>query len=174
MAATLGNADLRFLTEPARVALDDAKSRASVGKPIGLALGILGARAGVQVVKVVSRALGRKVLIAIGRKTVAKTAARGTGIGSGAGAGAAIGAILGPPGAVAGGIIGGVATWFAVDYAVISIDEYFNRTEFEAELRVLIDEERNALRTVLLGQIAAKRSDVTLAGRTPESILNPN
>lgn len=174
LSDTLGNADLRFLTEPARVALDDAKTRASVGKPISLALGLLGARAGVQVVKVVTRTLGRKVLLSIGRKTVAKTAARGTGIGSGAGAGAAIGAILGPPGAVAGGIIGGVASWIAVDYAVISIDEYFNRAEFETELRTLVATERDALRTVLLGQIAAKRADVSLAGRTPEAILASN
>ena len=172
LSDTLGNADLRFLTEPTRVALDDAKSRASVGKPISLALGILGARAGMQAVKVVTRALGRKVLLSIGRKTVAKTAARGTGIGSGAGAGAAIGAILGPPGAVAGGIIGGVASWIAVDYAVISIDEYFNRAEFETELETLINTEREALRTVLLSQIAEKRADVSLAGRTPEEILS--
>ncbi len=174
LSQTLGNADLRFLSEPTRLALDNAKSRASVGKPINLALSFLGARAGMQVVKVVTRTLGRKVLLSIGRKTAAKTAARGTGIGSGAGAGAAIGSVLGPPGAVAGGIIGGVASWLAVDYAVISIDEYFNRAEFEAELKALVDTERDAMRTVLLGQIADKRAEVSLAGRTPEEILAAN
>ncbi len=172
LSDTLGTADLRFLSEPARITLEDAKSRATVSKPINLALSILGARAGVRVVKVITRTLSRKVLVSIGRKTAAKAAARGTGIGSGAGAGAAAGAIFGPPGAVAGGIIGGVASWIAVDYAVISIDAYFNRAEFEIELRTLVDVERDALRSVLLAQIAEKRANIRLAGRTPDEILS--
>jgi hypothetical protein len=46
-----------------------------------------------------------------------------------------------------------------------------NRDEFEAELRTMIAEERAALRTVLIAQVAAKRDEITLAGRTPDAVL---
>ena len=39
-------------------------------------------------------------------------------------------------------VVGGAAAWVATDAAIISLDEYFNRDEFEAELRQLIDEDR--------------------------------
>ena len=171
LSNALGNAELRFLTEGTQIALSDASARASTGKPISLVLGVAGARVGMQAVKIVSRAVARKLLLSIGRKTAAKTATRGSGAGGAAGVGAAISAPLGPIGAAVGGAGGFIVGWLATDYAVIKLDELFNREEFEAELRTMISEERDALRTVLIAQISSKRQEISLAGRTPAHII---
>ncbi|MFT4621089.1 MAG: hypothetical protein ACI9KS_002217 [Sulfitobacter sp.] len=171
LSTALEGAELRFLTEGTRIALEDASARASTGKPISLVLGVAGARIGMQAVKIVSRAVARKLVLSIGRKTAAKTATRGTGAGGAAGVGAAIGAPLGPIGAAVGGAGGFIVGWLATDYAVIKLDELFNREEFEAEIRAMIGAERAALRTILIAQIESKRSDITLAGRTPAQIV---
>ncbi|MFT5365034.1 MAG: hypothetical protein ACI9VX_002673, partial [Dinoroseobacter sp.] len=81
------------------------------------------------------------------------------------------GAPLGPIGAAVGGAGGFIVGWLATDYAVIKLDELFNREEFEAEIRAMIGAERAALRTILIAQIESKRSDITLAGRTPAQIV---
>lgn len=174
LAMALDGAEVRFLTEGTRLALENAGARATTGKPLSLVLGVAGARVGMQAVKVVSRAVARKLLISIGRKTAAKTATRGSGAGGAAGVGAAIGAPLGPIGAAVGGAGGFIVGWIATDYAVIKLDELFNREEFEAELRMMISEERTALRTVLIAQIASKRYEINLAGRTPADIVAGN
>jgi hypothetical protein len=171
MAEVLGNAEIRFLTEGTRIALADAQARASATKPISLVLGVAGATAGRQAVKVVTAAVARKLLLSIGRKTAAKTATRGTGAGGAAGVGAAAGAVFGPVGAAIGGAGGFIVGWVTTDYVVIKLDELMNRDEFETELRAMIAEERAALRTVLIAQVAAKRDEITLAGRTPDAVL---
>jgi hypothetical protein len=80
----------------------------------------------------------------------------------GAGLGALGGSWAGPVGAAAGGAIGGAAAWFAVDAAVITIDEYFNRDDFEADLRVMVDEHRSVVLGHLIRAVQRKSEDMQI------------
>ena len=67
------------------------------------------------------------------------------------------------------GLIGGAVTWIGVDMAVIRIDAYFNRDEFEADLRKLVDEHRRDVQAHLvraIGQKAEGMKNFTLRERS--------
>jgi hypothetical protein len=49
-----------------------------------------------------------------------------------------------------GGVVAGVVTWLAVDKTVLEVDELLNRESLEADLRLALDAQREAL-TSLLG-----------------------
>jgi len=140
------------LGDATRAALADAQARMSVTAPLAT---VAAAGVGKAAAKALSKAL-LKTLAKTAAKTGLKTGAKAAGIGGGMAAGAGIGSVLGPPGALLGGVIGGVATWIAVDYAVIKIDEVLNRDAFEAELRALIDAERARLTQGVLAALATR------------------
>ena len=54
------------------------------------------------------------------------------------------------------GIVGGAAAWFLTDAVVVNIDEYFNREDFEAELRAILDEDRAEKHELLAAALEAK------------------
>jgi len=58
---------------------------------------------------------------------------------------------------------------FAVDFAVIKIDEALNRDDFEAELHALIDEQRAEVERTIIDSLEANRealSSTSLRERT--------
>jgi hypothetical protein len=59
-----------------------------------------------------------------------------------------------------GGLVGGAASWFAVDAAAITIDEYFTRDDFEADLRLMVDEHRSVVRNRLIAAVERKSEDM--------------
>ena len=75
-------------------------------------------------------------------------------------AGAALGFTLGPVGAVVGGLTGAVAAWFAVDYAVIKVDEALTRDEFESDIRSVISERKDELHKELKVALSTRRNDL--------------
>ncbi len=140
-----------------RKAIDDAIGRAKVTVPVGAYMARAG---GIYSTKVIAKAVASKLALKVSLKAGTKTLVKSTTLLGGAGAGAAVGAVLGPPGSVVGGIIGGVVTWFAVDAAVINIDEFFNREEFEADVAFMIDENRVAVREGLVSALASKHLEM--------------
>lgn len=139
-------------------AINDAISRAYVTVPVATAAASVG---GFAMAKVVSKKIITKLVTKAATKTSAKVVAKGaTSFFAGAGTGAAVGTLLGPVGTAVGGVVGGVATWFAADAAIISVDEYFNRDDFENELRLMVDENREELKHFLLEAMASKKVDM--------------
>ena len=94
-------------------------------------------------------AMSKKLLSSVVIKTSGKMAAKMAGAGGAAASGATVGAFLGPVGAAVGGVVGGVVGWFAVDAAVVTIDEHFNRDDFEQELVALIDKRKDKVKSLL-------------------------
>ena len=123
----------------------DAQYRMRYTLPVGSFVAATGGFASAKL----AAAIAAKVATKVAAKTAAGLAAKSTGIGGGAATGAAIGALLGPVGAGVGGVVGGVVAWVAVDSAIILLDELWNREEFESDLRIMIEEERQILREML-------------------------
>ena len=128
----------RPLGDLTRVAIDDALSRARITLPIGT---IAAVGVGSGALKALTLAIAKKIGAKIAAKAALKGAAKGTGVLAGAGAGALACSWSGP-GAAACGAVGGAAAWLAADHVIIKLDEYFNRDEFEDELRLLISQDR--------------------------------
>ena len=91
----------------------------------------------------------------MGAKATLKGAAKGVGVLGGAGGGALACSWSGPF-AAACGVAGGVAAWLIADTAIISLDEYFNRDEFEQDLHRMISEDRALRRTQIQAAIHQK------------------
>lgn len=138
-------------------AIEDALARVRVTVPVGTVMATVG---GAAAIKAVSAAIAAKVATKVAAKAAGKGVVKGTGILGGAGLGALGGSWAGPVGAAVGGAIGGAAAWFAVDAAVITIDEYFNRDDFEADLRVMVDEHRSVVRGHLVSAVQRKSEDM--------------
>ncbi|MES3007096.1 MAG: hypothetical protein V4751_04920 [Pseudomonadota bacterium] len=100
--------------------------------------------------------LSAKLLVKSGIKATAK----GAGVMAGVGTGALIGSAVGPVGSVVGGVVGAVATWLAVDKVIIEIDEYYNREEFESDLRTAIDLKRSELQASIMEGFVEKKQEI--------------
>ena len=133
-------------------AITDALGRARVTVPVaGLAVALTGSKA----LAAITAAIGKKIAGKVAVKAAAKATAKGTSIAGGAGAGALACSWAGP-GAVLCAAVGGAAMWFAADALIVNLDEYFNRDEFEAELRLLVDEDKAAKHAALTDGLAEK------------------
>ena len=144
------------LNPASEVVLERTVDRAMLGKPMSATLATAAGAAGT---KLVASTLA-KVSAKAAAKTAGKTATKGLfGVGVGA-AGAALGFTLGPVGAVVGGLTGAVAAWFAVDYAVIKVDEALTRDEFESDIRSLISERKDELHKELKVALSTRRNDL--------------
>lgn len=134
------------LPEAARLAMQDAQQRMMLTVP---AAATGSAAANVAVIAIV-KPIAKKVVAATAAKAAAKGIGKAGGIGGAATGGAIAGSFFGPVGTVVGGVGGAVVGWLAVDYAVVRLDEYFNRDEFEAELTAAIDEQKALMRDYIL------------------------
>ncbi|MFA5495706.1 MAG: hypothetical protein WC247_13090 [Porticoccaceae bacterium] len=112
------------LGEMTQAVLQDAQDRAKITVPLA---------------SVAAVAAGRGLPKAPALAFTKRMAAKGTAKGAARGAGVATCA-LSLPLAVACG----AAAWVATDVAFLYIDEYFNRDEFEADLRALLDQDKAA------------------------------
>ena len=126
------------LGELTQAVLKDATGRARVTVPLSTVAAVV---AGSGTLKVIATVIAKKMAAKVATKATLKGVAKGGGFVAGAGGGALLCSWTGPVAALCG-IAGGTAAWFLTDAAVVNIDEYFNREEFEAELRALIDEDR--------------------------------
>lgn len=134
--------------------LDDALSRSRVTFPIaGVSAGVVGSGG----LKVISALIAKKMATKIAAKVAIKGVTKGGGVLTGAGGGALLCSWSGP-GAALCGIIGGTAAWLLTDAAIVNIDEYYNRPEFEVELRIMIDDDRRAKEMMIQAALVRKAS----------------
>ncbi|MFN3822940.1 MAG: hypothetical protein ACK4RN_03075 [Pseudorhodobacter sp.] len=133
-----------------QVYLRDVSQRMQGGAVVGTVVAAL----------VVRRIVGKGVLRLAAQAVAKAVAARGTGALGGTAAGAAGGAAIGTailpgPGTVIGVIIGGglgfVGAGIATDYVLLTLEEYFRRDAFRAEIVDAIEAQRAAV----LAQIGA-------------------
>ncbi len=130
------------LTPIVTKAINDAKSRMTkTGTIAGAAVGGASLKA---LTKVFATKLGTK----LATKVAAKTGTKLVAVGSGAGVGGAACSWAGP-GAAACAVVGAGIAWVGFDLAMIKLDEYVTRDEFERELRELIDEHKEETRRAL-------------------------
>ena len=132
--------------------LQDAIARAQTTLPLAT---VAGGTVGSGSLKVVSATIANKLAAKVTAKASAKGLAKGGGVLTGAGGGALLCSWSGPGAAVCG-VVGGAVAWFLTDAVVVNIDEYFNREEFEAELRAILDEDRTEKRELLAAALEAK------------------
>ncbi|MEP3333614.1 hypothetical protein [Sedimentitalea sp.] len=141
-----------LLGEVTDAVLQDAISRAHTTLPLAtVAAGIVGSGS----LKLVSATIAKKLAAKVAAKASAKGLAKGGGVLAGAGGGALLCSWSGPGAAVCG-FLGGAAAWLLTDAVVVNIDEYFNREDFEDELRKMLDEDRAEKREQLTAALRDK------------------
>lgn len=144
--------------------LEDAMSRARIAFPIAsVSAGIVGSGG----LKAISALIAKKMATKIAAKAAIKGVAKGGGVLAGVGGGALACSWSGP-GAALCGIAGGAAAWLFTDAVIVNIDEYYNRAEFEAELRMMIDDDRRAKEVMINAALERKAAAMDAAS---DSIL---
>ncbi len=144
-----------FLGEATRIALTDAVERAGVTAPVAGAASLLGSGG----LKALTAGVAKKLAAKIAAKAAAKAALKGGVSLAGAETGAIVCSWAGPI-AVACGAIGAVTAWLLADAAIIHVDEIFNRDEFEAELRGLVDEHKASVKRSLEQELQSDAKDM--------------
>ncbi len=134
-----------------RMAVEDAVNRMRVTVPVSTAAA-LGTGAAI---KVAATAMAKKIAVKLAVKAAAKTGGKLAAAVTGAGTGAALCSWSGP-GAGLCAAVGGVGAWIVADYGIVKLDEYWNRDEFEADLRKMVDEQKAAQRQALEQALAAR------------------
>lgn len=131
----------------------DAIARIGVTAPVAVTMTLAAQPA----VKAAAGLMAKKLATKIAGKAAAKGAVKATGVGSGAAGGAAICSPGGPVASILCGAGAAAVIWFGTDAAIVNLDEYFNREEFEAELHAMIDDNRAEARRHLLGALETRR-----------------
>ena len=139
------------LGEATELALNDAVDRARITAPIAGTVTLVSGGGVTALTAGVAKTLSTKVAA----KAAAKVAFKGSATLGAAGTGAALCAWTGPV-AVACGMFGGLAAWLMADAAIVNLDEIINRSEFETELRSLVDGHRTIMKQRLKGALASK------------------
>lgn len=136
-----------LLSGALKLTVDDVKARFS-GEMVAARTG--GAAAVLIAAKKAATSLAEKVAAKAAIKAGAKVVTPGAaGVG-----GAAACSWLGPVGAGACGVGAAVVAWLATDAVIIAIDELYNRQEFEAEIRQLVDEQKASVKEGLKANYA--------------------
>lgn len=139
--------------------LEDAMSRARITFPISsVSAGIVGSGG----LKAIAALIAKKMAAKIAAKAALKGVAKGGGVLAGAGGGALLCSWSGP-GAALCGIVGGTAAWLLTDAAIVNIDEYYNRAEFEDELRMMIDDDMRAKEVMIEAALVSKAAAMDVA-----------
>ena len=91
--------------------------------------------------KVFTKAFAKKLAVKLAAKVGTKTGMKWAAAATGGAASAAACSWTGP-GAAACAVVGAAITWVATDVAIIKLDEYVTRDDFERDLRALIDDHK--------------------------------
>ena len=157
----LGEAERQFLANAISL------NKSAINLRIGEALSAKPALA--EVIRKMSLMLSKKVVETLVTKGVLKGTSVWVSILTGTAACSPIGFV-----AVACGIAGGIAAWIASDKIVLTVEAYLNRTEFETEVGVMIDEHKNTAQKELKDAYAKllQAMSTTAAGKIGE--LSPH
>lgn len=105
--------------------------------------------------KVFTTAFAKKLAIKLAAKVGAKTGMKWAAAATG-GATAAAACSWTGPGAAACAVVGAAITWVATDVAMIKLDEYVTRDDFEHDLRQLIDDHKEESQRAMEQMLASK------------------
>lgn len=152
-------------------AIEDAMRRAKITVPLAT---VAATAAGSGALKAATTVIAKKLALKISGKAAAKGLLKVGGIGGAVVTGATVCAPGGPL-AVVCGVAAGIGAWLLTDKAVVMIDEYFNRDEFEAELRKLINEDKASKRKLLEAALQGKAQATDKAANfTLYDLAQPN
>ena len=140
----VSGASLGPLTESA---IGNAQRRMLVTLPVS-AVAITGTKA-------MAALIAKKIATKLATKAALKAGGRWVAIGTTVGGAAAACSWTGPGAAVCGAAAG-IGAWLVVDNVVVKLDEYWNREDFEAELREMIDEQKFAHQVALENAVTAR------------------
>ena len=146
------------LSEATQLVLNDAVARATIAFPVAGAAGVFGSGG----LKALTAGIAAKLAAKVTAKAVAKGALKGGAVLAGAGGGGAL-CVWGGPLALACGAIGGIGAWFLADAAIVNLDEFFTRDEFEATLRDLVDQHKTDTKQRVLQTLALKGPELDKA-----------
>ena len=102
-----------------------------------------------------TKVFATKLGVKLAAKVAAKTGTKWAATLAGGGTGAAVCSWTGP-GAAACGLIGAGIAWVGTDVAMIKLEEYLKRDDFEKELRALVDEHKAETRKALEAMLAER------------------
>jgi len=105
--------------------------------------------------KVFTTAFAKKLAIKLAAKVGTKTGMKWAAAATGGAASAAACSWTGP-GAAACAVVGAAITWVATDVAMIKLDEYITRDDFERDLRELIDDHKKETQRAMEQMLASK------------------
>ncbi|NGQ92450.1 hypothetical protein G5V65_16260 [Rhodobacter sp. HX-7-19] len=153
LTASVNDAGMSDLGPLTKRAIDNAISRMAITVPVSTATAIGTAAT----IKAVASTMAKKIASKLAVKATAKAGGKWAATIGGAGTGALACSWTGP-GAGLCAAVGGVGAWLIADYGIVKLDEYWNRTEFEADLRAMIDEQKAADK-VALAQALKERAE---------------
>ncbi|SPJ29423.1 hypothetical protein [Falsiruegeria mediterranea] len=105
--------------------------------------------------KVFTTAFAKKLAIKLAAKVGTKTGMKWAATVTGGAASSAACSWTGP-GAVACAVVGAAITWVVTDVAMINLDEYVTRDDFERDLRALIDDHKKETQHAMEQMLASK------------------
>lgn len=131
-------------------ALQDSQNRMKkTAGTVGVAL------VGGGTLKVFTTAFAKKLAIKLAAKVGTKTGMKWAAAATGGAASAAACSWTGP-GAAACAVVGAAITWVATDMAMIKLDEYVTRDDFERDLRALIDDHKKETQRAMEQMLASR------------------
>jgi len=128
-------------------AIGNAQRRMLVTVPVGTAA-IIGTKA-------IAAIIAKKIATKLAAKAALKAGGKWVAVGASAG-GAAVLCSWSGPGAGLCAAAGGLGAWLVADYGIVKLDEYWNREDFEAELREMITEQKLANQVALEAAVSAR------------------
>lgn len=131
-------------------ALQDSQNR--MKKTVGT---VGAALVGGGTLKVFTTAFAKKLAIKLAAKVGTKTGMKWAAAATGGAASAAACSWTGP-GAAACAVVGAAITWVATEVAMIKLDEYVTRDDFEHDLRDLIDDHKKETQRAMEQMLASK------------------
>ena len=132
-------------------AISNAQRRMLVTVPVGTTA-IAGTKA-------LAAIIAKKIATKLAAKAALKASGKWAAVGTTAGGAAALCSWSGP-GAGLCAAAGGIGAWLVADYGIVKLDEYWNREDFESELREMIDEQKLAQQVALENAVMARALDV--------------
>lgn len=155
--ASVNEADTSTFGPLTKRAVDDAMSRMTVTVPVSTVAAISSAAA----IKATTSVIAKKIATKLAIKAAAKSGGKWATAAGGAGTGAALCSWSGP-GAGFCAAVGGVGAWLVADYGIVKLDEYWNREDFETDLRGMIDERKAADKVALTKALKERAEAVQL------------
>jgi uncharacterized protein YjeT (DUF2065 family) len=144
----------------------------------GAGIGIIAQRG----TRMASRNIAARLATITAAKTAAKVASSSSSGKTGAVVGGAAGSIVPGVGTAVGAVVGGTAGaivgWVGTEQAIVKVDEYLNRTEFEADIANMLDQIQTELKLSIyhhyediLNDVGTARTNAFRSKITPKELI---